>query len=99
MLAKPKTCRAAVRRPARLAYVTQTTLSVDDTRGDHRRRCKRDSPTSSGPRRKDICYATQNRQPAVRELAEQVDVVLVVGLRRRVGNAVAGSRVAAWNHA
>ncbi|MBT2794144.1 MULTISPECIES: 4-hydroxy-3-methylbut-2-enyl diphosphate reductase [Paraburkholderia] len=61
-----------------LAYVTQTTLSVDDTRGiiDALQRRFTDIV---GPDTRDICYATQNRQAAVRELSKQVDVLLVVG--------------------
>jgi 4-hydroxy-3-methylbut-2-enyl diphosphate reductase len=63
---------------APVAYVTQTTLSVDDTKGIigalHRR-----FSDLVGPETKDICYATQNRQTAVRELSKQVDVILVVG--------------------
>jgi 4-hydroxy-3-methylbut-2-enyl diphosphate reductase len=61
-----------------VAYVTQTTLSVDDTRGviDALRRRFHDI---EGPDTRDICYATQNRQVAVRELARRVDVVVVVG--------------------
>jgi 4-hydroxy-3-methylbut-2-enyl diphosphate reductase len=61
-----------------VAYVTQTTLSVDDTRGiiDALRRRFTDIV---GPDTRDICYATQNRQAAVRELGAQVDVLLVVG--------------------
>ncbi len=61
-----------------LAYVTQTTLSVDDTRGTIDALRKR-FPDLIGPDTRDICYATQNRQSAVRELAQQVDVLLVVG--------------------
>ncbi|MDR5761676.1 4-hydroxy-3-methylbut-2-enyl diphosphate reductase [Caballeronia sp. LZ035] len=61
-----------------VAYVTQTTLSVDDTRGiiDALQRRFTDIV---GPDTRDICYATQNRQAAVRELSDQVDVLLVVG--------------------
>jgi len=64
--------------PAKLAYVTQTTLSVDDTRDVIDALTKR-FPAIVGPDVKDICYATQNRQLAVREMAQQVDLVLVVG--------------------
>ena len=64
--------------PAKLAYITQTTLSVDDTRAVIEALRAR-FPTIVGPDTKDICYATQNRQRAVRELARMVDVVLVVG--------------------
>ena len=69
-----------VRQPGRLAYVTQTTLSVDDTAeivGILRARF----PEVSGPRIEDICYATQNRQGAVKALARRVQVILVVGAR------------------
>ena len=66
--------------PERLAYVTQTTLSVDDTRGIIAALTGR-FPSIVGPDVRDICYATQNRQQAVRELAGQVDVILVVGSR------------------
>jgi len=66
------------RDPKKLAYVTQTTLSVDDTRDVIDALMAR-FPKTVGPDVKDICYATQNRQLAVRELAQQVDVVLVVG--------------------
>ncbi|MFM0289027.1 4-hydroxy-3-methylbut-2-enyl diphosphate reductase [Paraburkholderia megapolitana] len=61
-----------------LAYVTQTTLSVDDTRGIIDALLARFSDIV-GPDTRDICYATQNRQAAVRELSAQVDVLLVVG--------------------
>ena len=61
-----------------LAYVTQTTLSVDDTRGIIDTLMRRFSDIV-GPDTRDICYATQNRQAAVRELSEHVDVLLVVG--------------------
>jgi 4-hydroxy-3-methylbut-2-enyl diphosphate reductase len=70
--------RVDVRDPARLAFVTQTTLSVDDTREIIAALQER-FPAIAGPRRDDICYATQNRQDAVRRLAGQVDLVLVVG--------------------
>jgi 4-hydroxy-3-methylbut-2-en-1-yl diphosphate reductase len=67
-----------VQDPAKLAYVTQTTLSVDDTR-DVIEALKRRFPAIVGPDTKDICYATQNRQRAVRQLSEQVDMILVIG--------------------
>ena len=57
-----------VRDPSRLSYVTQTTLSMDDT-----------APLITGPRKDDICYATQNRQDAVKQLAQDCDLMLVVG--------------------
>lgn len=67
-----------VKNPQKLTYVTQTTLSVDDTdRIIAALRAK--YPEIKGPRREDICYATQNRQDAVKELANQSDVVIVVG--------------------
>ena len=65
---------------ARLAYITQTTLSVDDTR-EIIAALKRRFPAIEGPDVKDICYATQNRQQAVRELAQQADVILVLGAK------------------
>ena len=64
--------------PERLAYVTQTTLSVDDTR-DIIAALKARFPRIVGPDVKDICYATQNRQSAVRTLVGLVDLILVVG--------------------
>jgi 4-hydroxy-3-methylbut-2-enyl diphosphate reductase len=69
-----------VRDPTKVAYVTQTTLSVDDTR-DIIEALKHRFPNITGPDVKDICYATQNRQQAVRELAARVDMLLVVGAR------------------
>jgi 4-hydroxy-3-methylbut-2-enyl diphosphate reductase len=69
-----------VKDPDKLAYVTQTTLSVDDTRGIIAA-LKGRFPSIVGPDVRDICYATQNRQQAVRELAKAVDVILVVGSR------------------
>jgi 4-hydroxy-3-methylbut-2-enyl diphosphate reductase len=70
--------RLVVKDPEHLAYVTQTTLSVDDAAAvvDALRRR---FPRIVGPRRDDICYATQNRQDAVKSLAPSVDVVIVVG--------------------
>jgi 4-hydroxy-3-methylbut-2-enyl diphosphate reductase len=67
-----------VANPDNLAFVTQTTLSIDDT-GRTIDALRARFPTISGPRRNDICYATQNRQDAVKALAEACDVVLVVG--------------------
>jgi len=64
--------------PDKLAFVTQTTLSVDDTQAVIKALKKR-FPAIAGPRHDDICYATQNRQDAVKDLAKQVDLVLVVG--------------------
>jgi 4-hydroxy-3-methylbut-2-enyl diphosphate reductase len=68
----------AVRDADNLAFVTQTTLSMDDTsKVIDALRAK--FPHIQGPRKNDICYATQNRQDAVKELADQCDLVLVVG--------------------
>lgn len=67
-----------VKYPEELAYVTQTTLSVDDTQGVIAA-LKQKFPTISGPKRDDICYATQNRQDAVKALAADADLMLVVG--------------------
>ncbi len=61
-----------------VAYVTQTTLSIDDTRGIINALKKRFTDIV-GPETSDICYATQNRQTAVRELCKVADVILVVG--------------------
>jgi 4-hydroxy-3-methylbut-2-enyl diphosphate reductase len=66
--------------PEKLAFVTQTTLSVDDTR-DVINALRLRFPAIVGPDTRDICYATQNRQTAVRALARAVDVILVVGAR------------------
>jgi 4-hydroxy-3-methylbut-2-enyl diphosphate reductase len=62
----------------RLAFVTQTTLSVDDAR-EIIGALKQRFPKIAGPKKNDICYATQNRQDAVKTLAQQCDVVIVVG--------------------
>lgn len=64
--------------PTQLAFVSQTTLSVDDTH-DIIEKLKERFPTISAPRRDDICYATQNRQDAVKVLCEDADILLVVG--------------------
>ena len=71
-------CGLDVRDPENLAFVTQTTLSVDDTLRviAELNRC---FPHIEGPRKDDICYATQNRQDAVKSLAARCDVILVVG--------------------
>jgi 4-hydroxy-3-methylbut-2-enyl diphosphate reductase len=68
----------SVRTPDKLAYVTQTTLSVDDTKSIIAA-LKQRFPNIHGPDTRDICYATQNRQQAVKELAKQVELLLVVG--------------------
>lgn len=70
--------RLQVRNPGLLAYVTQTTLSMDDT-ARIIDALRRRFPAITGPRKDDICYATQNRQDAVKELAVDCDVLLVVG--------------------
>jgi 4-hydroxy-3-methylbut-2-en-1-yl diphosphate reductase len=67
-----------IKNPDMLAYITQTTLSVDDTKAVIDA-LKARFPNIIGPATKDICYATQNRQVAVRELSKHVDVVLVIG--------------------
>ena len=70
--------RLQVRTPDSLAYVTQTTLSLDDAAAIVAA-LKRRFPTIAEPKKADICYATQNRQDAVKFMAPQVDVVIVVG--------------------
>lgn len=70
--------RLAVRDPERLAYVTQTTLSLDDAAAVIDA-LKRRFPQIAEPKKADICYATQNRQDAVKFMAPQVDIVVVVG--------------------
>ena len=70
--------RLRVPDPEKIAYLTQTTLSVDDTR-DVIDALRRKFPRIIGPSRDDICYATQNRQAAVKRLASGVDVLLVIG--------------------
>jgi 4-hydroxy-3-methylbut-2-enyl diphosphate reductase len=70
--------RLQVRNPEALAFVTQTTLSMDDTSRVIDALRQR-FPSIGGPRKDDICYATQNRQDAVKQLAAECDVLLVVG--------------------
>ncbi|MCC5859869.1 MAG: 4-hydroxy-3-methylbut-2-enyl diphosphate reductase [Ectothiorhodospiraceae bacterium] len=72
--------RLQVRNPDRLAHVSQTTLSMDDT-ARIIDALRRRFPAIAGPRKDDICYATQNRQDAVKELAGEAELVLVVGAR------------------
>jgi 4-hydroxy-3-methylbut-2-en-1-yl diphosphate reductase len=72
--------RLSVHDPGRLAFVTQTTLSMDDT-AEIVAALRARFPGLATPRREDICYATQNRQDAVKKLLEQCDVLLVVGSR------------------
>lgn len=69
---------AKVKNPDQLSYVTQTTLSMDDT-AKVIEELRRVFPKIQGPKKDDICYATQNRQDAVRQLALECDLVLVVG--------------------
>src|SRR6201997_3025581 len=70
----------AVDDPNKMAYISQTTLSVDETRAIINRLRQR-FPAIVGPRTDDICYATTNRQAAVKQLAEHCDLVLVIGSR------------------
>jgi 4-hydroxy-3-methylbut-2-enyl diphosphate reductase len=72
--------RLEINNPEKLAWLTQTTLSVDDT-ARIVRRLKERFPQIAGPAKDDICYATQNRQEAVRELSRGTDLVLVIGSR------------------
>ena len=67
-----------VRDPSKLAYVTQTTLSIDDT-AEVVEALKTRFPTIVGPHKEDICYATSNRQAAVKEIAPEVDALIVIG--------------------
>ncbi len=79
IVAKPEDVKNVdVADPHKASYVTQTTLSVDDTR-DVIEALEERFPSILGPDVKDICYATQNRQAAVRELAKEVQLILVVG--------------------
>ena len=69
-----------VRNPNKLSYISQTTLSVDDTKVVINA-LKRRFPSIEGPDVKDICYATQNRQSAVRDLVDHVNLILIVGAK------------------
>lgn len=69
-----------IKNPEKLYYCSQTTLSVDDT-SDVIDALREKFPLIQGPRKDDICYATQNRQDAVRSIAEQVELLLVVGAK------------------
>jgi 4-hydroxy-3-methylbut-2-enyl diphosphate reductase len=70
--------RLSVRDPAKLAYITQTTLSVDDTAGIVAALQAR-FPSIAAPHKEDICYATTNRQAAVKAIAGRIDALLVIG--------------------
>ena len=70
--------RLEIDDPEKVAYISQTTLSVDETRAIIARLRER-FPSITGPRTDDICYATTNRQAAVKQMAEQCDLVLVIG--------------------
>ncbi len=72
--------KLAIKNPAHMAYVTQTTLSMDDT-AKVIDALRQRFPQILGPRKDDICYATQNRQDAVKELSTRCDALLVVGSR------------------
>ncbi len=92
--------RLVVPDPSRVAYLTQTTLSVDEASRIVDRLRQR-FPAIVGPPRDDICYATQNRQAAVRELARQADIVVVVGSQnssnsRRLAEIARSCGVPAW---
>jgi 4-hydroxy-3-methylbut-2-enyl diphosphate reductase len=75
---KEDVAKITVKDPTNLSYVTQTTLSVDDTKAIIEA-LKVRFPNIQGPDLRDICYATQNRQDAVRDLAKEVDLILVIG--------------------
>ena len=75
---KQEAARVEVPDPDKVVYLTQTTLSVDDTR-EIVRVLEQRFPNLTAPPKEDICYATQNRQDAVKALAERVDVLLVLG--------------------
>ena len=70
--------RLQVRDPSRLAFITQTTLSVDDT-AEMAAALRARFPAIEGPHKEDICYATTNRQEAVKAMADRIDALLVIG--------------------
>src|SRR5439155_1594065 len=72
--------RLQLRDTSKLAYITQTTLSVDETQ-EIIAVLRRRFPSIVAPKREDICYATSNRQWAVKEMAEHIDLLLVIGSR------------------
>ena len=69
--------------PNRVAYLTQTTLSLDETK-DIIAALKQKFPNIKGPAAQDICYATENRQVAVKQVASESDLLLVVGLGKQL---------------
>jgi 4-hydroxy-3-methylbut-2-en-1-yl diphosphate reductase len=71
--------KVEIQNPAQIAYVTQTTLSIDDTKKIVEILEDRFPQMQKGLATKDICYATQNRQDAIKELVKQVDLLLVIG--------------------
>ena len=77
--------------PERIAYISQTTLSVDETRAIINR-LREKFPAITGPRTDDICYATTNRQAAVKQMAAECDLVLVIGSQQLVELAAPGRR-------
>lgn len=89
-----------ITKPGQLSFVTQTTLSVDDATGVIAA-LRAQFPEIQGPKKDDICYATQNRQDAVKELAERCDLVIVVGSpnssnSRRLKEVAAGRGIEAY---
>ena len=87
--------RARGQRPNRVAYISQTTLSVDETSAIIDALRER-FPAIIGPRTDDICYATTNRQAAVKQLARQCELVLVIGSRNRQLQPAGRGRARAW---
>lgn len=90
--------KLTVKNEEKLSFMTQTTLSVDDT-SDVIDALRKRFPKIVGPRKDDICYATTNRQEAVRALAEQAEVVLVVGSKTPLTPTVWRSWLSGWANA